>query len=678
MPQNLTIEQVDDLTAKGLYTPEQANEYKTTHNLFSSSPNKPETPINDHPIIDGLKSLVNDNDGVPSYATVPSPNSPVIAPQASNVTVQAPTVLPPNTTVQPTQVDNVPTSIAAPGVKNTTTPVTFSQPVSNTPGQPANQFSPINPEIGSPNYVGNLQENENSSLSKLQADKEIKLGQLDKQIDAFKSSGAGTIGNPTYDNLVKQRNATEAAFNIGESKIKSQYPLDETGHVDFSKIKPGQFSAKQLGIFGASEGLLTAEDNKKAAAARIDAFTAEQNAQKARNDLLTNAAVEKGQIINNNIELQKQHQNTYDLGIKELNNKYDEASKNFEGATIDPARYWKQTPTAGLIGIAIFSGLEQAFKGLAARGNPTTPSSIVQTVNQIVAQDIDAQKAEIDKKGKAVNMAANAVAHYREQGLDTKSSDAAALQQGLLKAAQLVDTITAQTQNPIDQAKAEQIKQGLIIEANNAKATAIQPSINALIKLLVPTPVAGGTQITYDPKSNSYFKVNGQGKVVGYATPAETKAYEENRKVRAEGNKLEGEAGSGNKDQNDRTIIIEGTPTVFKNKETADEERIKTGYAQEVLDITRRLRELGTKDTGFSANTNSHNHEIEALQVRLANTAGKLTNPTQAVSQAEADSIKDATDPGRFGKPNNTGVLESYEKQAKDAIEKAKRNGVAK
>ncbi len=649
MAQTLTREQIEDLQAKGVYTPEQASAAIVKSDAFKASPSIPETNNGfsadkvDNWVAKGSmtpeegakfkadKGVSNSNTA--ANRAVPSASAPVPA------TLPSPTVTP----------DVIPASIAAPNATGPlAAPVTFNPAGTNV--APSGNGSPTVPGISVPgaNYTGDLKANMDASLNPI----------LAKRAEIEEAVAAGRM-NPA--DAAKQT----AALDVAEHKIKSQYPLNGDGSVNWSGIKPGQFSGKQLGIFQAGDQLRSANKQTDLADQRIEAAKSILEAESARNTAIAKINEGTTSMIENSQELNKIHEQEFNTGLKEIENKLETTKNDFKNAHIDPARYWKQTPTAGLIGIALFAGLEQGFKGLAARGGPVSPSSIVQTVNTLVERDIDAQKEEIAKLGKEVDLATNAVAYFRSKRMDERSAEAAALNLGLTKAAQQVQTVLSQTEDPIAKAKGQDVLLGLEQQKEAARQAAMGPAVAALSKLLAPTPTgpaAGGFAIKRD-KDGNYYKVDIKGNVIGLASPAEIKSTEEVRKLRNETDNPKADKLS-----TDLVAIdpFTGEEVVFKSEKDREAfNSVATGFSEGGKKLDRVV------DTGIAILPGTRaKQKLDLLGGAYAVT--KAAHPNESTSEPEVKAVSENLAPGLFA---GTSGAEQAKKDLQSAYDKAKAKG---
>jgi hypothetical protein len=89
--------------------------------------------------------------------------------------------------------------------------------------------------------------------------------------------------------------------------------------------------------------------------------------------------------------------------------RYDSAKDDYSKLTVDPQRRWKEKSTAGKVGAGIAIAL--GALGASLTGGPNYALDII---NKAQDDDIDAQLANIDKKGKEVDMQGQALRDLRD------------------------------------------------------------------------------------------------------------------------------------------------------------------------------------------------------------------------------------------------------------------------
>ena len=111
--------------------------------------------------------------------------------------------------------------------------------------------------------------------------------------------------------------------------------------------------------------------------------------------------------------------------MKDEMGKLEDAQKAYASAEIDPMKHFKDPGKAvmSFIGLAL-GALGQYFQ--SQHGRQAMPNMAILALNKAIDQNIDAQKAEIAKLGKAVDMRYNAVAMMRNLFKDEALADDAA------------------------------------------------------------------------------------------------------------------------------------------------------------------------------------------------------------------------------------------------------------
>lgn len=130
-------------------------------------------------------------------------------------------------------------------------------------------------------------------------------------------------------------------------------------------------------------------------------------------------------------------------------------------ATIDPDRYKKRLGTGGRIANTIAIALG-SFGAALAR----TPNYALQIIDEEISRDIRAQESEIAQKKGDVDMAQNAVAFFRQKGLDLQSAQMAAKGATLDRYQGMIEAEAAKSRSP--QAKAASAAMLAGIEAKRA------------------------------------------------------------------------------------------------------------------------------------------------------------------------------------------------------------------
>lgn len=112
--------------------------------------------------------------------------------------------------------------------------------------------------------------------------------------------------------------------------------------------------------------------------------------------------------------------------LQQEEGKLGEIRKDYEAASVDPNHYWKNTSMGGKIGslVAIaLSGLGNAYTAAASPGSNPPTNKAWDIIKGQIDNDIDAQKANIDKQGRAVNSRSNELANLRARLGDDRAAE---------------------------------------------------------------------------------------------------------------------------------------------------------------------------------------------------------------------------------------------------------------
>lgn len=141
-----------------------------------------------------------------------------------------------------------------------------------------------------------------------------------------------------------------------------------------------------------------------------------------------------------------------EIQIKQETDKLDELNKAVRDGKEDPDRYFKDRGVGARIGWAIAVGLSQFGAQLA--GGPNTA---MQLLNSEIESDMEAQRAEIRKKGEAVDAQKNKIAMLRQMGMDEVQADHAAYLGGLEASRAKLNATIASTDSDVVRANGQKL-----------------------------------------------------------------------------------------------------------------------------------------------------------------------------------------------------------------------------
>lgn len=146
-----------------------------------------------------------------------------------------------------------------------------------------------------------------------------------------------------------------------------------------------------------------------------------------------------------------------------IQGKTDELSalqQDYEKATIDPNHYWKNTSMGGKIGSLIavaLSGLGNAYTAAASPGSNAPTNKAWEMIKGQIDADIDAQKVNMDKQGRAVNARSSELNALTARLGDQRQAELALAAQRYDAFGKKLEAEAAKSNNPLYIARAEKV-----------------------------------------------------------------------------------------------------------------------------------------------------------------------------------------------------------------------------
>jgi hypothetical protein len=202
---------------------------------------------------------------------------------------------------------------------------------------------------------------------------------------------------------------------------------------------------------------LAAGNVQSSAKAAQDANTqlgeAQQNLNTKMQDAAITAETARQEQISHIQAVDQAHREIVDQQQTELT----AAQKDYESASIDPNHYWKQQPLGGkiisLAAIAL-SGLGNAYSSAASPG-ASQQNGAWDIIKGQIDQDIDAQKANLEKQGKSINMRSSELQNLRQRFGDERTADTLFAAQQYDAFGKLLSAEAAKSNNPVFAARAD-------------------------------------------------------------------------------------------------------------------------------------------------------------------------------------------------------------------------------
>lgn len=523
-----------------------------------------------------------------------------------------------------------------------------------------------------------------------------KTAQIDQQKEALLAAAGD---GPGSQNALKALDAQKALLERGKTDALrtnasafDMYEKDDNGNYRINPAKlpktltPGQ--VRQYDYENANlgqKGELSIADHAKAAleaSSKADAAAADARAA----GLNQIAALKQKQATETTA-----HDEAYKTGLAAENDKARRAVEDYNKSVIDPNHFWKEASTPGLIGVAILAGLTGAFNNLASIQSGHGPSNVnpvLDRINQLIANDIDAQKSNLAKKGKDVEFANNSVSQFRSQGYDEKQSEQLAHIAALDQVKTQIDATIAQNDSTKAKSLGEYQKSQIDLEQQRRYNQVMAPYFNDIARGKIPTGPAGGFTVKYDKDSGSYFKVNAQNKIIGYASPSEAKVFEETNKLR-DG---KGPTVASDRLQGSRTVELpDGKKIVYDNPVQAKQAQTDVSTATKTIRLLDELGKAGVKESNgpgipLTSAQKDHNQNIDNLTAQLQATVPRIGNPNAPTAE-EQHNFGQSINPGtsnpvsRFFdwvSPDNKNTLDTVRKEAEETIHRVGRLGADK
>lgn len=604
MADKLTAEQIEDLLAKGVYTPDQAAAAKIVNGAYNAAPSKPDAPVSSGPgILNTIDKFLPQEGGSYKPTIAPIVNSPV-GPSAVNTTIQPPTapVNAPitNPAISPLAVASVPAKQAPIG----------GSIISPPPQVPVQSYNSLN--ISDDDILH--KDDKRAELDKKFTDKKLDLQtQLDQE--QTKMDIGDKTANPNKIAALKVQlqglqGEESKALNAFDAANK-QYSVDANGNIvdDLSKL-PSTLTKKQIADQD-SRFHQIGEGNETRAVDRLrTAQQSETDATIARNDAVGAFNVEQGQIAIDNANKRAADRAIAQQEIDKRQNIINQLTDTHAKEQVDPNSVYKNTSTGAAIGTTLLAALTGAFDGL---NHLNRPNSVVSAVDKIVANDIEAQKVNIDKHGKDIDRAQNSLSQFIQQGF-TKEESQDMYAASLYKAASLkFQGDLAKYDNPIVQAKGAQIVAGLDQEAARRATAANAPYAHAQLTARA-APIAGAganTGFITSMVGGKLMVRNVKTGQVSEANDEQRSKYYDTENKRATTAKTEASIGAPGKQS-------------AKIKTAIDQ---SSGIPEALAPVLESYSGVGTNVFGTTAETDSR---VNNLATKIAKATGR--NPEEIIT----------------------------------------------
>ncbi len=562
----------------------------------------------------------------------------------------------------------VPVSIAAPGVTNNLIPPTnFTAPRVGTGQVAATQST--DPNISAANIFAGP-DAKNTRAAEIESKYNDQKSQLESQLhmEQSKLESGSADSNPNKVAALRfQLNGLDSkkqnALQLND-KAFGMYATDADGnvHLDPTKIK-GPITPRQNADLKFVGQKIELSNLEKAQNAERAAVLSQVDAQTAHNDAVASTMNNLAQEQKSAALDKAKRDAIFQAELQQKNNDINKSIDDFNSSKVNPNQYWQNQSTGSFIGELLSAAL---VGGLNA-ANGIQGNQVLSRIDQQIANDIDAQKANIANKGKGIELKNNALASFERQGYDKEQAIA-------LTQAASYDAIKTQLQAKLattDNAAAKASGQLMIAQLDKQKADrinqALTPVINASLAARTAVPgTAGGTAIKYDPKSGNYYKVDINNKVVGLATGSEAETYEKTAKLRSGG----GSAANNRYTGNSTIVGPNAERYVADNPKIAEAAQGKVDYLKKAEDAGDRLIKLGTKVLiPTSASDYDHNQQIDQAILDLAVSVEKWENPSQGINAETLHDAKKNYEAGSIGSANNRGVIQHKLKEMRNGTE---------
>lgn len=224
--------------------------------------------------------------------------------------------------------------------------------------------------------------------------------------------------------------------------------------------------------------------------ADINAATVLQ--QQAQNNINreTSIALDQKQLATQQFQRQEaEKQANIEKARLDWDMKIKSADDKFRGASVDSGRMWRDSSTGSKIAAGVGIMLGALGQALTGQDNPA-----IKMIERAIDQDIDIQKANMEKAGKEAGMTRSAYSTY----LQATGSEAAARNQMHLLALQNIDaslaSATAKQQDTLVAANAERAKADLKMKVQERIAEkSTYQQVKTQERLAGPKPITPGT-----------------------------------------------------------------------------------------------------------------------------------------------------------------------------------------
>jgi hypothetical protein len=178
--------------------------------------------------------------------------------------------------------------------------------------------------------------------------------------------------------------------------------------------------------------------------------------------------------------------------VAEATRKRDTAQEQFLAMEVDPDRYWQSQEAPAKIAKGIGVLLSGLGSGLQGGG----PNLAIEHINQAIANDIDAQKANIAKAGRGIEMLDGAMARYQQEFENDALAENAAYQTSLRVVGQEVAQLAvsakqADVRQSLEELSAQLKAQEAEKQADFERIAAGEATIREHEKV-IPIPGGGG------------------------------------------------------------------------------------------------------------------------------------------------------------------------------------------
>lgn len=191
-----------------------------------------------------------------------------------------------------------------------------------------------------------------------------------------------------------------------------------------------------------------------------DANIGVADTQRSLAEATQNATIASEKFNQAQIEHAQAKEQTNRAILDQKQEQLDGAQKQFEEATVDPNHYWKTQPLGSkvmsLVAIGL-SGLGNAYSASASPGSNQHANGAWDIIKERIDQDINAQRANIDKQGRALSSRSSELQNLRQRFGDDRQADLAFAAQQYAAFGKLAQTEADKSGNPIYKARADQL-----------------------------------------------------------------------------------------------------------------------------------------------------------------------------------------------------------------------------